>query len=88
MADFKFPQIYAYYISLDCILFGYNEYWTYFFLCIQQAKSSIKTILSKIFEQNVDQAKVDQFSTPTFKNDDVSRKVMTSSKKVCQIVDK
>ena len=77
-----------YYISLDCKLFGYNEYRTYFFLCIQQAKNSIKTILSKIFEQNVDEAKVDQFSTPSFKNYDVSRKVMTSSEKLCQIVDK
>ena len=31
------------------------------FLCIQHAKSNIKTILSKILEQNVDHAKVDQF---------------------------
>ena len=45
------------------------------FLCIQHAKSSIKTILSKIFEQNVDFVKVDQFSTPSFKYDDVSRKL-------------
>ena len=44
------------------------------FLCIQHAKSSIKTILSKIFEQNVDYAKVDLFSTHSFKNDDFSKK--------------
>ena len=49
-------------------------------LCIQHAKSSIKTILSKIFEQNVDYAKVDRFSIPSFKNDNVSRKIMRSSK--------
>ena len=49
-------------------------------LCIQHAKSSIKTILSKIFEQNVDYAKVDRFSIPSFKNDNVSRKIVTSSK--------
>ena len=34
------------------------------FLCIQQAKNSTKTILNKIFEQNVGDTKVDQFSTP------------------------
>ena len=44
------------------------------------AESSIKTILIKIFEQNVDYAKVDHFSTSIFKNDDVSRKIMTLSK--------
>ena len=51
------------------------------FLCIKHAKTGIKTILSKIFEQNVDYAKVDQFPTPSFKNDDISRKTLTSSKK-------
>ena len=29
---------------------------------------------------NVDFAKVDQFSTPSFKNDEISKKIMTSSK--------
>ena len=51
------------------------------FLRMQNAKSSIKTILNKIFEQNVDYPKVDQFSTPSFKNGDVGRKIKTSSKK-------
>ena len=55
LPNFKFPQIYMYYISLDCKLFGNNKYRT----CIQHAKSSIKTILSKRFEQNVDYAKID-----------------------------
>ena len=67
LPDFKFPQIYMYYISLDCTehdIFSIKS----IFLCIQHAKSSIKTILSKIFEQNVDFAKEDQFSTPSFKN--------------------
>ena len=45
-------------------------------------KNSMKTILNKIFKQNMDYAKVDQFSTPSFKNDDVSRKIMMSSEKV------
>ena len=44
---------------------------------MQLAESSIKTILIKIFEQNVDYAKVDHFSTSIFKNDDASRKIMT-----------
>ena len=57
-------------------------------MCIEHAKSCIKTILSKIFKQNIDYAKLDQFSTPSFKNDDVSRKIMTSLKKLCQTVDK
>ena len=70
-----------YYISLDC---NYLEITNMglIFLCIQNAKSSIKTILSKIFEQNVDYAKVDQFSTPSFKNGDIGRKIKTSSKKI------
>ena len=49
---------------------------------MQHAKSSTKTILSKIFEQNVDYAEVDQFFTTSFNNDDISKKIMTSSKKV------
>lgn len=49
-------------------------------LCIQQAKSNIKAILSKIFKQNVDYTKVDQFSALCFKNDDVTKKQITSSK--------
>ena len=70
-----------YYILLDC---NYLEITNMglIFLCIQNAKSSIKTILSKIFEQNVDYAKVDQFSTPSFKNGDIGRKIKTSSKKI------
>ena len=70
-----------YYISLDC---NYLEITNMglIFLCIQNAKSSIKTILSKIFEQNVDYAKVDQFSTPSLKNGDIGRKIKTSSKKI------
>ena len=39
-------------------------------------------MLSKIFEQNVDYAEVDQFFTTSFNNDDISKKIMTSSKKV------
>ena len=46
--------------------------------CIQHVNSSIRSILSKIFEQNVDYKKVVQFSTPYSKNDDVSRKIMRS----------
>ena len=49
LCNFKFPQIHMYYILLDCQLFEDIN-----FLSIQHAKSSIKTILSKIFEQNVD----------------------------------
>ena len=45
---------------------------------MQHPKSSIKTILSEIFEENVDYAKKDQFSTPSFKNDVVRRKIITS----------
>ena len=51
-----------------------------YFLCMKFAESSIKTILINIFEQNVDYAEVDHFSTSIFKNDDVSRKIMTLSK--------
>ena len=65
-----------YYIWLGYKLFGDNKY---IFLCMQLAESSIKTILIKIFEQNVDYAKVDHFSTSIFKNDDASRKIMTLS---------
>ena len=70
-----------YYISLDC---NYLEITNMglIFLCIQNAKSSVKTILSKIFEQNVDYTKVDQFSTPSFKNGDIGRKIKTPSKKI------
>ena len=46
---------------------------------MQLAESSIKTILIKIFEQNVDYAEVDHFSTSIFKNDGASRKIMTLS---------
>ena len=46
--------------------------------CIQHVTSSIKSILSKIFEQNADFKKVVQFSTLYSKNDDVSRKIMRS----------
>ena len=63
-------------ITLTKIFFSIKS----IFLCIQHAKSSIKTILSKTFKQNVDYTKVDQFSTPTFVNDNVSRKIVTSSK--------
>ena len=41
----------------------------------------MKTILSKMFEQNVDYPKVEQFSTPSFKDGDVSIKRINSSKK-------
>ena len=50
LPNFKFSQIYMYYILL-------KSHWAWcfsvksFFLCIQHAKSSIKTILSKILEQ-------------------------------------
>ena len=74
LPDFKFPQIYMHYISLDC-KFSIKS----IFLCIQHAKSSIKTISSKIFEQNVDYTKVDQFSTRDFRNNNVSRKIITPS---------
>ena len=36
------------------------------FVCIQHAKSSIKTMLSKMFEQHVDYATENQFSTTNF----------------------
>ena len=39
---------------------------------------SIKSIFCA--KANVDFAKVDQFSTPSFKNDEISKKIMTSSK--------
>ena len=56
---------------------------------MQHAKSIIKTILRKIFEQNVDYTTVDQFSTPSFKNDDNIKKIKTSSKVfLSQMVDK
>ena len=43
---------------------------------------SIKSIFCAYNMQkaNVDFAKVDQFSTPSFKNDEISKKIMTSSK--------
>ena len=73
LPNFEFPQIYIYYISLKSI-----EHDFFFcqinFLCIQHAKISIKTKLSKIFEENVDGAKEDQFSTSSIKNHDVSKK--------------
>ena len=72
-----------YQISLDHKIYIENHFFflsNQFFLCMQHVKSSIKTILNKIFERNVGYAKVDEFSTPSFKNDDVSRKIMTSSK--------
>ena len=57
------------------------------FLCMQHAKSRIKAILSKIFEQNIEYVEVDQFSTPSFKNDNFSRKIVTSSKiSLCQML--
>ena len=86
LPDFKFPQIYMYHISL-------KSHWAWFFLSNQlfvhkHVKNRIKTILIKLFEQNVDYAKVDQFSTPSFRNDDVSRKIMTSEKQfLWQMVD-
>ena len=46
--------------------------------CIQHVKSSIKSILSKIFEQNVDYKKVVQLFILYSKNDDISRKTMKS----------
>ena len=59
------------------------------FLYKQHAKSSIKTTLSKIFEQNVDYAKVDHLFTPNFQNDDVSRKIIKLLKTFfSQMVDK
>ena len=39
-------------------------------------------MLGKIFKQNVDYAKVDQFSTPSFKKDDIIRKLRMSTKNV------
>ena len=44
------------------------------YLCIQHAKSSIETILSKIFEQNLDYTIIDQFPKLAFK-------MMTSTEK-------
>ena len=43
--------------------------------------------LSKIFEQNVDYAKVNQFSISSFKNDDVSSKNDVMKNISCQMVD-
>ena len=72
-------------ITLSMILLSIKS----IFLCKQHEKSSIKTTLSKIFEQNVDYAKVDHLSTPNFQNDDVSRKIMKLLKTfLCQMVDK
>ena len=47
------------------------------FLCIQHPKSSIKNILSKIFEQNADYEKVDELSTPSFS----TQKMISSAEK-------
>ena len=74
LTDVKFPQIYMHYISLDCKLFGDKKNIGIIILCMPDAKRSLKTILSKIFEEKVDYTKVDQFSIPSFKNYDVSRK--------------
>ena len=62
-----------------------NQFEDHFFLSdqfIQRAKSSIKTILAKIFKQNVDYAKVGQFSTPRFNKDDIIRKLRMWTKNV------
>ena len=59
-SDFKFHQIYMYYIAIIELQIKILSIKS-IFLCIQHAKSNIKTILSKILEQNVDYAKVDQF---------------------------
>ena len=51
-------------------------------------KAASKTILSEIFGQKVDYTKVDHFSTPTFRNDDVSTKITSLKSILCQMVDK
>ena len=70
-----------YFLKYTCIIYRWiaNFLSNQLFVCIQHAKSSIKTISSKIFEQNVDYVKVDQFSTRDFKNNNVSRKIITPS---------